>query len=51
MYGSIQPLQLFLLCIYLGTKNVAKAMQKILRGKGNENIKAKLRDKGKCTCN
>ena len=29
----------------IGTKNVAKAMQKILRGKGNDNIKAELRDK------
>ena len=31
--------------MYSGTKNVAKAMQKILRGKGNAYIKAELGDK------
>ena len=33
--------------MYSGTKNVAKAMQKILRGKGNAYIKAELGDKSK----
>ena len=34
--------------MYSGTNNVAKAMQKNLRGKGNACIKAELGDKSKC---
>ena len=33
---------------YAGTKNVAKALSKLVHGKGNESVKAELVDKSKC---
>ena len=34
--------------IYAGTKNIAITLAKLVRGKGNDGVKAELVDKSKC---